>query len=322
MRMRLVDVATRVVIGGGVIVVWTSVAGIVVSPSLVLAQAAMPWIIVPVVGALAVSLRRRRWISSVFAGGVVVATVAISVPAVLAAEPPAWSRGAPEFTLFAANVFRGNAEASEAFAAVLAVDADVVVLNEVSDELDGPLLGSGLLRRYPTVVRSANGGVILSRLRVVRRGVEGGCPMSLPSLTISLAGREVELIAVHTSAPTNWLARERWSQELLQVGAVGRSTAGRDVVIAGDFNATRFHGPFASLVDEGFVDAHDHVGRGLVPSWGPRGIPLFGDVGVFRLDHALSRGSLSPLRVADLPIPGSDHVGFLVTYAVRPVVSR
>ena len=37
-----------------------------------------------------------------------------------------------------------------------------------------------------------------------------------------------------------------------------------------------------------------------------------------RLDHGLVRGAVAPVRVREVPLPGSDHRGFVVLLSLAP----
>ncbi len=84
----------------------------------------------------------------------------------------------------------------------------------------------------------------------------------------------------------------------------------RPAVMTGDFNAAWWHPEFRAILANGWRDVHHTVGRGLSGSWPVDRLltPRF-----IRLDHALVNDGLVVGHVADVDIPGSDHLGLLVS---------
>jgi endonuclease/exonuclease/phosphatase (EEP) superfamily protein YafD len=155
----------------------------------------------------------------------------------------------------------------------------------------------------------------MTRLPVAEHGVLHHDGMDLPAITVLIGDRRVLVLAVHTTAPHARGAVGTWMR---QFEAVADAASWEDEVVAiGDFNAAPWNGPFRRLLDRGFVDAHDALGHGLSRTWGPRHFGLDGAVRLLGIDHSVSRGDLVPLSVVDVDVPGSDHRGVAVTYAVR-----
>ena len=129
-------------------------------------------------------------------------------------------------------------------------------------------------------------------------------------------GRSMRVIVIHTQSPTvhhgDWLAD---LEKLATVSADGPT------VMTGDFNAGWWHPEFRAVLGTTWRDAHIAMGRGLSCSWPTdqwhaifRWHPPF-----VRLDHALLSDQVALLDVIDLDVPGSDHMGLVVTVApARP----
>ena len=88
-------------------------------------------------------------------------------------------------------------------------------------------------------------------------------------------------------------------------------------VLAGDYNATRWHPAMRKIMDGPFVDAHEEVGKGLTSSWPanfiPRSIRFLQPFAPFaRLDHALVH-DVGVASVTDGHAAGSDHLPFEIT---------
>jgi endonuclease/exonuclease/phosphatase (EEP) superfamily protein YafD len=86
--------------------------------------------------------------------------------------------------------------------------------------------------------------------------------------------------------------------------------------MTGDFNASWWNPEFRGVLrDGGWRDAHQVVGHGLSCSW-----PTEKWHAVFRLhppfvriDHALVNDGLVVLDAENFHVPGSDHLGLVVT---------
>ena len=116
---------------------------------------------------------------------------------------------------------------------------------------------------------------------------------------------------METVAPTTSSAAHEWAAELR---TIGHTTLGGDeaTIAIGDFHGTRWQPSFGALLAGGLRDAHESVGRGLSRSW-----PMRRFRPVARLMHALADERLFPTAVTDFDVRGSDHRGFVVTYAIR-----
>jgi len=120
-------------------------------------------------------------------------------------------------------------------------------------------------------------------------------------------GLPVTLTAVHPVAPVRGHA-DIWRREL---ATIKQTLAGVDEpqVVAGDFNATRDHGPFRELLAAGFLDCADSSQNRSWPgfTWPAAGRAL----PVMRLDHVLvSRTATVPMARA-MRVPRTDHHGVL-----------
>jgi endonuclease/exonuclease/phosphatase family metal-dependent hydrolase len=92
----------------------------------------------------------------------------------------------------------------------------------------------------------------------------------------------------------------------------------RPFVLAGDFNTTVFRPDYKRLLEAGFTDAHDALGKGLTTSFKLSAEGALAAPGtVVRLDHALLSEGVHALHTEDLEACGSDHLPFRLTLAVR-----
>lgn len=325
-----VDALAAVVVAAGAAVAASVVAG-VTTPTLLLAAQGMPAHWTAATAAIAVlAFVRRRWASAGAATVVAVAFLALCLPSAIGDAPPAWAADAPTFRLYAANLRFDNDRADEAIAAVLDADADVVVLNEVVPPHIDLLTSAGAFERYPAhkywIEPDRLGQLVMSRLPDSdTHGAELGRGRRSQAVRIDVGGTVVEVWSVHLQSPstTQWRAEEleRGFADLRRAAtATLDDHPDRALVLAGDFNASSWNRPFQELLETGFTDAHDAVGRGLSRSWAP--VELRGIGGpLLRLDHAVFSHGVWPTEVQDLDLPGSDHRSFLVTFAVRPLAA-
>ena len=122
-----------------------------------------------------------------------------------------------------------------------------------------------------------------------------------------LGGLPVTVTVVHPVAPVRGRA-DRWRRELAMIR---QTQAGVDEpqVVAGDFNATRDHGPFRELLAAGFVDCADASQNRSWPgfTWPATGRAL----PVMRLDHVLVSGTATVSMTRAIRVPRTDHHGVL-----------
>ncbi len=333
----LLDVLAAVIIVAGAIVVFTRAIGWYGSVYVVLAQAAFPLTMLPVWLALAITAWRGHPIR--FALALVLCVVyAFSVyPAVQSQDRPALIASGVgsdrSISVFSANVYVDNE--SDFSQQILRQPADVFIFHELAKPIEAKLRRSGALNGYPYFAENGAEGtwrtVVFSRLPFAsqprRIAVPGNSGVSCPLLAVDVTlknGTVVRVIAAHpvplTVKGAN-VAFVNTTRILLDEALRARSektlVGGTPLVIAGDFNGTRWLPETGQLFDNGLRSTHETMGYGLSASW-PRGmiVPRF-----MRLDHAFYSGPIFPTDLADVVIPGSDHVGFLANYAVSTDVN-
>jgi endonuclease/exonuclease/phosphatase (EEP) superfamily protein YafD len=308
--------ALVVVLAGVVLTIWFSSDRLAVVT--VLLQSLVPIIFLPVWVTAAFALATRRWVLAAASIALVIAHIALVVPAMGSDSVPAWAASAPTLTIFSANLFNRNVSPDAAAARVLETGADVLTLLEVSVPVYDALVRAGIDQRFPYQFRSRSSPTgdtdgVYSRRPFVSRRLVPLLENHEPAAVVSVAGRRIEIAAVHVDGAEH--APETWSAELDRLAQTARAAQG-PLVIAGDFNATRWNPPFARLL-EILTDAHEARGLGLSRSWPVRGTRLATFGPLMRLDHALFNTSVAVKHVHDIRVPGSDHVAFEATFAVR-----
>jgi endonuclease/exonuclease/phosphatase family metal-dependent hydrolase len=129
----------------------------------------------------------------------------------------------------------------------------------------------------------------------------------MPRARISLPGGGwLRLVAAHPFPPQPGHVGV-WEASLRSLPSAG---TGPPWLLLGDFNATLDHEPLRRLVDSGYRDAADALGKGLIATWGP----YDGDpIPPVTIDHVLvdERIRVDELSVHDQP--ASDHRAVVAT---------
>ena len=247
---------------------------------------------------------------------VAVFAVAVQVPQFIGAGRPGADTVAVR--LLIANLKEGSADPDRL--TELARDrADVILVQELTPGLAAALnarLGSSFPFRSLEAEMAANGVGIWSRHPIEGSDSDSRFQQGLVIATLRVPGvaPAVTVASVHLTGPWPQPIHD-WRREigaLPQALAAMASAAGqRPIIVAGDFNATVDMVPFRRLLREGFRDAAEQAGAGLVRTFpADRSVPpLIG------IDHILVRNS-AVSDVATVRVPGSDHLGVAATVHV------
>lgn len=248
-----------------------------------------------------------------------VTLLALSYPIVFHADPLPVAADSPRFSVAYANLLFYNRTPEDAAARTLASDADVLLFVEITpqlhDALNDVLADADRADDYPHRVGAARGGSegieLWSRHQIISGGLAKIGNRPAIDVVLDVDGAEVRVIGVHPYPPT--FNAPGWQEQLEAIGdAVDKSSL--PTVLVGDFNGSRWHPTYRRLLERGLQDAHEVLGHGWSVSW-----PM--DEGwlppaFVRIDHALFRNGLAPTGVDDFDVPGSDHKGFRVDFAV------
>jgi endonuclease/exonuclease/phosphatase family metal-dependent hydrolase len=230
----------------------------------------------------------------------------------------------PVLRVLTLNMLIGRAAADTLVALARATRADVLFVQELTDDAAARLDRAGIGAVFPhQLIEHADGTVhdtgIYARypLRdgaVHHDGAGGaagdGWPPGKPQRTARLdlpSGHSVQLMCAHITPPKPpWSPRfaERWQAELGRVPSPETRPGSLPVVVAGDFNATVDHAPLRAVLRRGYRDAACEVGRGLVPTWGPE---PHGHPPLLTIDHVLVGPGCAVLRTRVHRVPGIDH---------------
>lgn len=251
----------------------------------------------------------------------VVPLVQLSLPA----PAPTASADTP-LTVLSANLYVNNERKTEAVEALLALDADVVVLMEVSREW-APFLkplqdrymhqlgvGSGdwLLSRYPLENPERIEVTAKSVMELTGQEASAGNyhwdGNAILKADIAVGAKSLRLVAIHPPIPAG---RNGYLQQSAQIpayqAALQSGAPGDQKLLIGDFNTTAFSTTFQRIVNATKL-RNAAQGKGYRPTWGPRlpKEPLLPWVGI-PIDHALVSDSVHVEGVELGETPGADH---------------
>jgi endonuclease/exonuclease/phosphatase (EEP) superfamily protein YafD len=251
-----------------------------------------------VVGAAVVAAAHLAWLLPVTTGD------AESAPA-----------GAIELRVVSSNVLHDNPRLDDNLAEVLAADADLVVLQEVTLR-DQPTIFDALSPSYPSYTFMARddafGAAVFSRHPLVDEQILDVAGLPMLTIGVDLGPVTVRVWNVHTRAPT-LTGRRLLRDAQLSVMADLRRFEHQPLVAAGDFNATYWHDELADLLATDLRDAHAVVGLGLTGTWKSARVEVL-------IDHVLLSPEWGVAAVRNGEGPGSDHRPVIADLFLRPEV--
>jgi len=263
------------------------------------------WVFLPVYAVASAAWCFRRFalagtatISVVFHAVVVVASIGV-VQAV-----PATARAGPHLRVLTANVRYTNPTPERLAQELLAADADIVLLQEVTPHWIEVFGAAGFASRYPYSARriqlDAGGQAVFSRLPLERVQVTVQAYWPTIQASVDFHGTRITFVDVHAKGPSQGMRRHDASVDRLI--DLTRSLP-EPRVVAGDFNASPYNRTVHRITDLGLDSAHERRGRGLAATW-PNGKRPFTPV---QLDHVFVDDTIAVLDIRELAGTGSDH---------------
>jgi endonuclease/exonuclease/phosphatase family metal-dependent hydrolase len=230
------------------------------------------------------------------------------LPRAFPADQSGLASDGTQLRVMTANLKLGHAEPGPVVDLVREQNVELLSLQELTPELDQALRQAGLADILPehavfTGPRSSGAG-LYSRwpLRDVSLVPGSAQRLPMPQARLRLpSGEIVSVVDAHPPPPTGSQQTSDWEAGLRSLPATGPE--GAIGLLLGDFNATLDHEELRRVLDRGYVDAADTVGKGLTPTW-PRERLMPPTV---TIDHVLVDRRV---RVGDVGIhelPGSDH---------------
>jgi endonuclease/exonuclease/phosphatase (EEP) superfamily protein YafD len=219
----------------------------------------------------------------------------------------------PVLRVLTLNVKGGGADADAITAAVAALEVNILAVQELTAGLVRRLALSGLDDVLPQSHldprEGSRGTGIWSLWPLTPLAPVAGGRAAMPRARVDPpGGLPITLTAVHPVAPVAD-QEHRWQRELGLIQAALAGTTGPQLA-AGDFNATRDHRAFRTLLRSGFVDCADAARQRTWPglTWpADRRFPP-----LMRLDHVLaSRSGVIVHEARTVRLPCTDHLGVL-----------
>nr|WP_206037897.1 endonuclease/exonuclease/phosphatase family protein [Rhodococcus sp. HNM0569] len=257
----------------------------------------------------------RQRILAAVAALIAVAAVYTQLPLFVADEPDVPGVAGEPITLMQANIRLGEGDVDAVVDRVRSSGAGILTVQELTDDAVVRLRAAGVdaLLPYQYLAPKPDGGGgtgIYSRYPLRDEQTLRGYEMANLTARADLGdGRSISVAAVHPLPPypsPAWM----WAAEMGRLAGDLHDLAARGVpvLVGGDFNSTWSHSRYRSLLTDGYRDAADLAGAGLVPSY-PTDTAFPPVVGI---DHVVVRDmTIDSFDAVDLP--GSDHRGLLVT---------
>ena len=275
----------------------------------------MPYLVVAVVLAAGIACVGGHHHMATTAALIGIGGLVLTAPVVFPPQLPRVAADVQQLTILEANTYVYNGSVDRAARALLAQNADVLVISEYT-YLQQRALNDNAGNTYPYREEvpdyGPDGIAIWSRYPLLDITSQPIGPRPGIVATIDAPGGTIRVVAIHTVPPVSDLGRRTWADSLREIGDVAAASP-LPTIIVGDFNASRWHPPFRDLLDRGWNDAHEWLGKGFSVSWMANGetVPM-----MVRLDHALFGDGVVPTAIHEVDIPGSDHRGFVVSAAL------
>ncbi len=242
---------------------------------------------------------------------------------------PSWVPDAPRIAIAQANVFVDNPTPQRTAAELIHSGVDVIVVNETTERFLACVdeLGGDVWFPYRIVDLDGDPEYLTSVFSRTPFG-DGSGVMVVPGglrvvrAELDVDGTPLTVLATHLEANIERGGHPRWRAQVAALTDLAMHSPSRTIIV-GDMNSSVDRPPFDDLLEHGFTDAHLSLGRGLDLSLklAPRG-PLASLGPVARVDHILMGGDVRAVEIVPLRAPGSDHVPFAATLAVRRAVAE
>ncbi|MDJ0395262.1 endonuclease/exonuclease/phosphatase family protein [Rhodococcus sp. G-MC3] len=304
----------RVVRGSALVIAWSILALAVVFTivrqlnvtqiTLVAVMVGMQFAAIPTAVAAVVFAAARSRVGLLVALIVTVALAGIQVPRFATDEQVATG---PEMTVLTINAGHGEADARSIVAQVEASDADILAVQELTQDEVDDLTSAGVEKLLPysftAALPVADGTGLWSKTPLTGGTRLEGFGFVPVQADTTIDGVDLTVVSFHAMSPATPRHAVEWAADLEKM-RTGMDNYTKTVLVAGDFNATWDHRQFRDLATDGFGDAAGMAGAGLFRTF-PSDRPLA------QLDHVVVSDSVDALNVAPVSIPGSDHLAVM-----------
>lgn len=281
---------------------------------LLLTAALSPYLMLCAAVSMLLLAPARHWIFTIVACTLAATTLAVQAPLYLGPDGDRM-RGVA-LRIVSANLREGEADPGLLVSSARE-QADVLSLQELTPGEVHRLSAAGLDTTFPYRWLDARDGAsgvgVWSRFPMRTTKRIGGYLMASVSAQLQVPGmsKEPTVLVVHIPGPwpqpiDDWRHDLRQlPHTLLEEAEVAGSGA---VVVAADLNSTNDMRPFRALLRNGYRDAAEQSGAGIVPTYpADWHLPPF-----LAVDHILTR-SCTATSVRTMMLPGSDHRALVAT---------
>ncbi len=219
-----------------------------------------------------------------------------------------------ELRILQSNVYTGNTKRQEFLHYVNASSADIISVQEVNSDWAATL--EQLREKYPFIVlspREDNFGIaLLSKIPLDEQDIIQFGESGIPSIKVSLSlgGRRITLISVHTLPPIGEAYFNVRNAQLRDL-ATRVSDLGNPVVVIGDLNTSMWSSYYQSFVESAGL-TNTRYGVGVLPTW-PTHMPFL----KIPIDHVLVSQDFVIKKVEVGRDIGSDHYPYLASVILK-----
>lgn len=257
---------------------------------------------------MVVAVALRLWAPAGVAGAVAGLIAILVLPRALPRDQSALPSDGPGLRVMTANLFLGRADPGAVVDLVRDQQIDLLSLQELTRKENRALQEAGLARLLPErrvfTAPAFSGAALYSRWPLEGGELIGGSGGLLPMPRSRVRVPEaapVEVVDAHPPPPTSSEQASVWELGLQSLPST--DPQGMVRLLLGDFNATLDHQALRDVLDRGYVDAADAVGKALTPTWPPeRSLPP-----TVTIDHVLVDERVRVRDVGIHELPGSDH---------------
>ena len=259
----------------------------------------------------------RHWILTIVAFGLTATTLAVQAPLYRGSNSDL--RGGVKLRVLSANLREGKADPGLLVSSARE-QADVLSFQELTTVEVDRLSAAGLDVTFPYRWLDARDGAygvgVWSRFPLHTTKRIGGYVMAFVSAQLQVpdVSKDPTVVVVHIPGPWPWPIDDwrrdlrRLPHSLLEEAEAAGSAA---VIVAGDLNSTNDMRPFRALLRNGYRDAAEQSGAGIVRTFpGDWRLPPF-----LAIDHILTR-SCTATALRTITLPGSDHRALVATVQI------
>ncbi|MFB9894722.1 endonuclease/exonuclease/phosphatase family protein [Planobispora takensis] len=203
------------------------------------------------------------------------------------------------------NMLFGHAEPDAVIDLVKRLRPDVLSTQELTpgmvEKLDAAGIGEILPHRVLQDEWSAGGSGLYSRYPMTPlENLFQPIGHNMPAAVITVPGaKPIEFVDVHPYPPLGGQVHD-WTAA---IEAFPPAAADKIRILAGDFNASLDHAVLRRFLDQGYADAADRAGKGLIATWpAGRSIPP-----IITIDHVVVDERVGVNEVSVHTVPGTDH---------------